>query len=228
MCLYVQTRDLHLPSVGYLHQLGETCIRCKRACTTCKNMHAVQPSESTQFGTNGRALSYKWGTPIINIWGTHCRTNGGCVSHPRRAHNLVQIIVCYNYHSAELRVSGLPKMALWYICTFGLWHICISSFPLLSYKWGTPIISIWGTHYRTNGGRCHRCTFLPLLRPLSYRWGMIVVQMGDAATDAPLRSPRMCLENVVHLPLKVEKKHIDNIRPPRECASGSERTPVPS
>ena len=64
-------------------------------------------------------------------------------------------------------------------------------------------------HYRTDGGR-------------------IVVQMGDAATDAPLRSSRMCLENVVHLPLKVEKKHTDNIRPPRECASGSERTPVPS
>ena len=58
--------------------------------------------------------------------------------------------------------------------------------------------------------------------------GCIIVQMGDAATDAPLRSSRMCLENVVHLPLKVEKKHTDNIRPPRECASGSERTPVPS
>ena len=125
----------------------------------------------------GDALSYKWGT--------HCRTNGGCVSHPRRAHNLVQIIVCYNYHSAELRVSGLPKMALWYICTFGhrhictfgLWHICISSFSLLSYKWGTTIINIWGdaaidalsrpccAHYRTDGGP-------------------IVVQMGDDAIDA--------------------------------------------
>ena len=159
----------------------------------------MQPSESTQFGTNGCALSYKWGT--------HCRTNGGCVSHPRRAHNLVQIIVCYNYHSAELRVRGLPKMALWYICTFGHWHICISSFPYCRTNGGHPLSTFggrchrctfppllrplsyrWGTHYRTDGGRCHRCTFPPLLRPLSYRWGMhcrtdggcIVVQMGDA------------------------------------------------
>ena len=114
-------------------------------------------------------LSYKWGTP-------HYRTDGGCVSHPRRAHNLVQIIVCYNLVSASL-----PKGVQWYICTFGHWHICISYFSLLSYKWGTPIINIWGTHYRTDGGRCHRCTFQPLLRP-------IIVQMGDAAIDA-LSSP---------------------------------------
>ena len=148
---------------------GRPCIRCKTPCTTCKKMHAVQPSESTQFGTNGGASSYKWGTPIINIWGTHCRTNGGCVSHPRRAHNLVQIIVCYNYHSAELRVRGLPKMALWYICTFGHWYICISSFPLLSYKWGMIITQMGDA-------------LLP-------KWGTpIIVQMGDASIDA-LSSP---------------------------------------
>ena len=167
-------------------------------------MHAVQPTESTQLGTNGRALSYKWGTPIINIWGTHCRTNGGRVSHPRRAHNLVQIIVCYNYHSAELRVRGLPKMAHWYIWTLAHLYLLFSPIVVqmgdtLSYKWGTPIINIWGrivvqmgdaaidtlyspscaplsyrwgTHCRTNGGRCHRRTFPPLLRPLSYKWGM--------------------------------------------------------
>ena len=117
----------------------------------------MQPSDSTPFGTNGG----------------HYRTNGGCVSHPRRAHNLVQIIVCYNYHSAELRVRGLPKNGHWHICTFGYWYICISSFPLLSYKWGTPIINKWGMHYRTDGGRYHRRTFQPFLRP-------IIVQMGDA------------------------------------------------
>ena len=118
----------------------------------------MQPSDSTPFGTNGG----------------HYRTNGGCVSHPRRAHNLVQIIVCYNYHSAELRVRGLPKNGHWHICTFGYWYICISSFPLLSYKWGTPIINKWGMHYRTDGGRYHRRTFQPFLRP-------IIVQMGDAS-----------------------------------------------
>ena len=138
----------------------------------------MQPSESTQFGTNGGALSYKWGTPIINIWGTHCRTNGGCVSHPRRAHNLVQIIVCYNYHSAKLRVRGLPKMALWYICTFGHWyiwtlaHLYLLFFPIVV-QMGDALSYRWGTHYRTDGGCCHRCTFQPFLRP-------IVVQMGDA------------------------------------------------
>ena len=138
---------------------GRPCTRCKRACTWCKKLHHVQPSESTQFGTNGCALSYKWGTPIINIWGTHCRTNGGCVSHPRRAHNLVQIIVCYNYHSAELRVRGLPKMGHWYICTFGHWYICtLAHLDLLYFP-----------YCRTDGGR-------------------IIVQMGDAAIDA-LSSP---------------------------------------
>ena len=132
--LYVQKRLLHLPSVGYLHQLGDLA------------------SDARHLAPRARKC-------------TQC--------NPRRAHNLVQIIVCYNYHSAELRVRGLPKMALWYICTFGhwyigtfgYWYICISSFPLLSYK--------WGTHYRTNGGRCHRCNFPPLLRPLSYKWGML-------------------------------------------------------
>ena len=60
---------------------------------------------------------------------------------------------------------------------------------------GEPIINIWGTHYRTFGGRCHRRTFQPLLRPiivqmgdaLSYKWGnplstfggRIITQMGD-------------------------------------------------
>ena len=184
--LCTQKRPLHLPSVGFctswetLHQmqeglhvvqeiapnatLGEHTVWYKWVCII------VQMGDA-HYQHLGDALSYKWGMPIINIWGTHCRPNGGCVSHPRRAHNLVQIIVCYNYHSAELRVRGLPKMALWYICTFGHWHICISYFSLLSYKWGTTIINILGTHYRTNGGRCHRCTFPPLLRPLSYKWG---------------------------------------------------------
>ena len=46
---------------------------------------------------------------------------------------------------------------------------------------GEPIINIWGTHYRPDGGRCHRRTFQPLLRP-------IIVQMGDAAIDT-LPSP---------------------------------------
>ena len=46
---------------------------------------------------------------------------------------------------------------------------------------GEPIINIWGTHYRTDVGRCHRRTFQPLLRP-------IIVQMGDAAIDT-LPSP---------------------------------------
>ena len=32
-------------------------------------------------------------------------------------------------------------------------------------------------HYRTDGGRCHRSTFQPFLRP-------IIVQMGDAAIEA--------------------------------------------
>ena len=58
------------------------------------------------------------------------------------------------------------------------------------------------------------------------------MKAGRGGLDLPfplllLRSSRMCLENVVHLPLKVEKNYIDNIRPPRECASGSERTPCP-
>lgn len=97
--------------------------------------------------------------PLSYRWGMHYRTNGGCVSHPRRAHNLAQIIVCYNYHFAELRVRGLPKMAHWHICTFG--HLDIGTsvsplFPLLSYK--------WGTHYRTDGG----C-------PLSYKWGTLLL-----------------------------------------------------
>ena len=171
---------------------GRPCIRCKTPCTTCKKMHAVQPSESTQFGTNGGASSYKWGTPIINIWGTHCRTNGGCVSHPRRAHNLVQIIVCYNYHSAELRVRGLPKMALWYICTFVHLYICTSVhlyigtlvhldigtsvsplFPYCRTNGGRPLSTFGGRIIVQMGGRFHRCTFPPLLRPLSYRWGTL-------------------------------------------------------
>ena len=148
--MFVRTNTRAAPPFGRAFApAGRPCTRCKRACTWCKKLHQMQPSESTQFGTNGCALSYKWGTPIINIWGTHCRTNGGCFSHPRRAHNLVQIIVCYNYHSAELRVSGLPKMALWYICTFGLWyiwtlaHLYLLFFPIvvqmgdaLSYRWG--------------------------------------------------------------------------------------------
>lgn len=119
-------------------------------------MHAVQPSESTQFGTNGGASSYKWGT--------HCRTNGGCVSHPRRAHNLVQIIVCYNYHSAELRVRGLPKMALWYICTFGHWYIG----TLVHLDIGTSVSPLF-PYCRTNGGR-----------PLSTFGGRIITQIRDA------------------------------------------------
>ena len=124
----------------------------------------------------------------------HCRTNGGLVIHPRRAHNLEQIIVCYNYHSAELRVRGLPKMGHWYICTLAHLYFGTSVsplFPLLSYR--------WGTHYRTNGGCCDRHTSQPFLRPivvqmgdaLSYKWGnplstfggRIIVQMGDAAID---------------------------------------------
>ena len=165
---------------------GRPCTICKRACTWCKKLRQMQPSESTQFGTNGCALSYKWGMPIINIWGTHCRTNGGCVSHPRRAHNLVQIIVCYNYHSAELRVRGLPKMALWYICTFGHWyiwtlaHLYLLFFPIVvqmgdaHYQHlGDALLPKLGTHCRTDGGCCHRCTFQPFLRPLSYKWGML-------------------------------------------------------
>ena len=43
-----------------------------------------------------------------------------------------------------------------------------------------------------------------------------------------LRSSRMCLENVVHLPLKVEKKHIDNIRPPRCARAVASALSVPS
>ena len=58
------------------------------------------------------------------------------------------------------------------------------------------------------------------------------MKAGRGGLDLPfplllLRSSRMCLENVVHLPHKVEKKCIDNIRPPDVCASGSERTPCP-
>ena len=102
---------------------GRPCTICKRACTWCKKLRQMQPSESTQFGTNGCALSYKWGMPIINIWGTHCRTNGG------RCHR----------HTFQ---------------------------PFLR-----PLLYRWGTHCRTNGGRCHRYTFQPFLRPLSYRWG---------------------------------------------------------
>ena len=150
---------------------GRPCIRCKTPCTTCKKMHAVQPSESTQFGTNGGASSYKWGTPIINIWGTHCRTNGGCVSHPRRAHNLVQIIVCYNYHSAELRVRGLPKMALWYICTFVHLYICtlvhwyIWILVHLYLLFSPIVVQMGDAHYQHLGDA------------LSYKW-------GDASIDA--------------------------------------------
>ena len=29
----------------------------------------------------GDALLPKWGTPIINIWGTHYRTDGGCIPY---------------------------------------------------------------------------------------------------------------------------------------------------
>ena len=81
--------------------------------------------------------------------------------------------------------------------TFGLWHICISSFPLLSYKWGTlpwkpfqpflhPIIVQMGDaaidthssptpapHYRTNGGRCHGRLSSPSCASLSYKWGTL-------------------------------------------------------
>ena len=102
---------------------------------------------------------------------------------------MAQIIVCYNYHSAELRVSGLPKMALWYICTFGLWYIWTLAHLYLLFS---PIVVQMGDaameafpalpapHYRTDGGRCHGSLSSPSCTPLSYRWGMIITQMGDA------------------------------------------------
>ena len=97
--------------------------------------------------------------------GVHYRTNGGRPLSTFGGRIVVQmgdasatlgehtttdvVIVCYNYHSAGLRVSGLPKMALWYICTFGLWyiwtlaHLYLLFFPIvvqmgdaLSYRWG--------------------------------------------------------------------------------------------
>ena len=135
----------------------------------------MQPSESTQFGANGR-VHYRTngGCPLSTFGGRIVVQMGDASATPRRAHNLVQIIVCYNYHSAKLRVRGLPK---WHFGTsvhldfgtFGHWHICISSFPLLSYK--------WGTHYRTNGGRIivqmGDAHYQHLGDALSYRWGML-------------------------------------------------------
>ena len=102
--------------------------------------------------------------------------------NPRRAHNLAQIIVCYNYHSAELRVSGLPKMALWYICTFGLWYI----WTLVHLDFGTfGLWHIWTLAHLyllfspivVQMGTLPWKSFQPFLHP-------IIVQMGDAAIEA--------------------------------------------
>ena len=92
-------------------------------------------------------------------------------------------------------------MALWYICTFGLWYIWTLAhlyllFSPIVVQMGDALSYKWGTHYRTNGGR-PLSTFggrivvqmgdaaidalsSPSYAPLSYKWGMIVVQMGDA------------------------------------------------
>ena len=159
MFLCTQKRPLHLPSVGYLHQLGD-------------------------LASDARGLAR--GARI-------------CVQRtPRRAHNPIEVIVCYNLCFAELRVRGLPQMVLWYICTFGHWHICTlahlylpfspivvqmgdAAIDALSSPSYIPLSYKWGTHCRTNGGCYHRCTFQPFLHP-------IIVQMGDATIDA-LSSP---------------------------------------
>ena len=59
------------------------------------------------------------------------------------------------------------------------------------------------------------------------------MKAGRGGLDLPfplllLRSSRMCLENVVHLPHKVEKKCIDNIRPPMCARAVASALPVPS
>lgn len=130
-----------------MHQLGDLASDARPLAPRARNCTKCNPR---------RAHS------LVQM-GVHYRTNGGCVSHPRRAHNLVQIIVCYNYHSAELRVRGLPKMALWYICTFGLWYICTLAHLYL----------LFFPYCRTDGGCYNRCTFQSFLHP-------IIVQMGDA------------------------------------------------
>jgi len=149
--LCTQKRDLHLPLVGYLRQLGDLApdarglARGARNCTKCNPRRAHRLVQmGVHYRTNG-------GRPLS--------TFGGCVSHPRRAHNLVQIIVCYNYHSAELRVSGLPKMAHWYICTFGHWYIWTLVHLYLLFS---PIVVQMGdAHYQHLGDA------------LSYKWGTL-------------------------------------------------------
>ena len=115
------------------------------------------PSVGCLRGLGGLAFGARW----IAYDARNCTK-----CNPRRAHNLAQIIVCYNYHSAELRVSGLPKMALWYICTFGLWYI----WTLAHLDFGTSVSPLF-PYCRTNGGRFHGSLSSPSCTPLSYKWG---------------------------------------------------------
>lgn len=121
----------------------------------------MQPSDSTPFGTNGG----------------HYRTNGGCVSHPRKAHNLVQIIVCYNYHSAELRVRGLPKNGT-------LVHLYIWTLVHLYLRFSPIVVQMGDDHYQHLGDAAIDALSRPSCAHYRTDGGRIVVQMGDDTIDA--------------------------------------------
>ena len=61
VCLYVQTRDLHLPSVGYLRQLGDLASDARPLAPRARNCTKCNPR---------RAHS------LVQM-GVHYRTNGG-------------------------------------------------------------------------------------------------------------------------------------------------------
>ena len=105
---------------------------------------------------------------------------------------------------------GFGTFGHWHICTSVHLYICISSFPLLSYKWGTlpwkpfqpflhpiivqigdallpkwgMIITQMGDDYYPNGGRIITQMGDALLpkwgTPIIVQMGMIITQMGDA------------------------------------------------
>lgn len=100
-------------------------------------------------------LSYRWGTPIIVQMGDALSYKWGMRQPPSESTQLressVLVIVCYNY--TLCRPLGR------YIWTYVHLYFGTSVsplFPLLSYKWGTPIIVQMGD-------------------ALSYRWGTLLL-----------------------------------------------------
>ena len=93
-----------------------------------------------------------------------CNGVGRGAPYPLGEHTTTDVvIVCYNYHSAGLRVGGLPQMVLWYICTFGHWHICTLAHLYLPFS---PIVV-------QMGDAAIDALSSPSYIPLSYKWGML-------------------------------------------------------